>query len=70
MGTSFVQEIRHLVTSEDPNDVYLFVACLECLKPSLWAGTTAELPAVLEEWEVERVMMLLDSQDEGIRKKV
>lgn len=65
-----MQEIRHLLTAEDPNDLYLFVACLECLEPSLWAGTAVEIPAVLEEWEVERVMKLLDSPDKAIRKKV
>ncbi|KAH9952123.1 ARM repeat-containing protein [Amylocystis lapponica] len=68
-GTGFVQDIRRLLTTEDPNDIYLFVACLECLEPSLWAGTTTEIPAVLEGWEVERIMKLLDSPDAGIRKK-
>jgi AP-4 complex subunit epsilon-1 len=40
------------------------------LEPDLWAGTKPETPAVLEGWEVERVMQLLHSSDSLIRKKV
>ncbi|GBE82098.1 hypothetical protein SCP_0404770 [Sparassis crispa] len=68
-GTSFVQEIQHLLTSEDVNDVYLFVVCLSHIDPALWAGTSSDIPAVLEEWEVERVMRLLESADKCIRTK-
>lgn len=69
-GTNLVKSIRHLLTEEDPNDVYIFLSCLDHIDPKLWAGTTPEIPAVLEEWEVERVMKLLDSGDSSIRKKV
>jgi AP-4 complex subunit epsilon-1 len=65
-----VQNIRHLLTSSDPNEQYLFLSCLQCLEPDLWAGTLADRPAVLDGWEVERVMKLLDSPDDLIRQKV
>lgn len=68
--TSFSHEIRPLLVSEDMNEIYLFVTCLECLEPTLWAGTSSEIPAVLDEWEVERVMKLLHSSDQMIRMKV
>ncbi|KAI0819517.1 ARM repeat-containing protein [Trametes gibbosa] len=68
-GTSFVQEIRQLLTSHDPNGLYVFIHCLSCIDPKLWAGTSPDLPAVLEEWEVERVMKLLDSEDKLVRKQ-
>lgn len=69
-GTTFVEHVRSFLTASDPNHVYLFVSCLEALDPKLWAGTTPDLPAVLESWEVERVMQLLDSPDPSLRKKV
>lgn len=65
-----VHNIRQLLRSSDPQDHYVFVSCLQCLNPNLWAGTDPERPAVLEGWEVERVMTLLDSTDSLIRKRV
>ncbi|PCH37830.1 ARM repeat-containing protein [Wolfiporia cocos MD-104 SS10] len=65
-----VQEIRHLLTSADPNENYIFFACLDCVHTILWAGTDPRAPAALEEWEVERVMQQLDSSDKFIRQKV
>jgi AP-4 complex subunit epsilon-1 len=65
-----VRIIRNLLTSRDPNEQYLFLLCLDCLDPKLWAGTTPEIPAILEGWEVERIMQSLDSPDKLIRKKV
>lgn len=62
--------IRHLLTSEDPNEQYLFLCVLESLDPRLWAGTVPEHPAVLDGWEVERIMQSLDSLDGLIRSKV
>lgn len=62
--------IRHLLTSRSVNDQYIFLSCLSCLDPESWAGTNPEIPAVLEEWEVGRVMELLDSSDTVIRQKV
>ncbi|KAI0333484.1 ARM repeat-containing protein, partial [Cubamyces sp. BRFM 1775] len=67
--TSFVQEIRHLLTVQDPNGLYVFIHGLASVDPKLWAGTSQEVPAVLEGWEVERVMKLLDSEDKSIRKQ-
>lgn len=62
--------IRHLLTSKDANDQYLFVSCLDCLSPTLWAGTLPGTIAVLDEWEVQKVMKLLDSHDRLVRKIV
>lgn len=65
-----VTSIRHFLSSRDPNDLYLFVSCLSCLDPSIWAGTHPNTLAVLDEWEVQGVMKLLDSSDGLIRKTV
>lgn len=67
---SLIDTIRGYLTSGTPNEVYLFLSCLESVDPSLWAGTSDAIPAVLEAWEVERIMQLLDSDDGLIRKKV
>ncbi|KAJ7755738.1 armadillo-type protein [Mycena maculata] len=61
--------IRGLITSRSANDQYIFLSCLSCLNPEVWAGTNAEIPAVLDEWEVGRVMEFLDSSDTVIRRK-
>ncbi|KAG5731000.1 AP-4 complex subunit epsilon [Termitomyces sp. T112] len=63
-----VHHIRPLLTSRHPNDVYLFLSCLECIDPVLWAGTSNDIPAVLDGWEVERIMQLLDLSDTLVRK--
>ncbi|KAG2148535.1 armadillo-type protein [Suillus cothurnatus] len=60
--------IRHLLTSKDINDQYLFVSCLNCLSPTLWAGTLPGTIPILDEWEVQEVMKLLDSHDRLVRK--
>ncbi|KAK0212386.1 armadillo-type protein [Desarmillaria ectypa] len=64
-----VESIREILVSREPNEQYLFLSCLECVDPMWWAGITPECPAVLEEWEVERFMQLLDSADPLIRRK-
>ncbi|KAK0241249.1 armadillo-type protein [Armillaria nabsnona] len=64
-----VESIREILVSREPNEQYLFLSCLECVDPMWWAGITPECPAVLEEWEVERFMLLLDSADPLIRRK-
>ncbi|KAK0459159.1 armadillo-type protein [Desarmillaria tabescens] len=64
-----VESIREILVSREPNEQYLFLSCLECVHPMWWAGITPECPAVLEEWEVERFMQLLDSADPLIRRK-
>ncbi|KAF5385880.1 hypothetical protein D9615_002371 [Tricholomella constricta] len=63
-----VHNLRQFLTSRDPNDVYLFLSCLECIDPILWGGTSPDTPAVLDAWEVEQVMQLLDSSDALIRR--
>lgn len=69
-SVSFIKEIRHLLTVQDPNALYVFICCLSSVDPKLWAGTTPDMPSVLEEWEVERVMKTLDCEDRLIRKQV
>ncbi|KAI0647300.1 ARM repeat-containing protein [Trametes meyenii] len=69
VGTFFIQEIRGLLGTQDPNGLYLFIYALSSVDPKLWAGTSPDIPAVLEGWEVERVMTLLDSEDKLIRKQ-
>jgi len=64
-----VTHIRHLLSS-DASEQQLFLSCLACVPPAIWAGTTQEVPAVLEAWEVERVMQLLSAPDPAIRLKV
>ncbi|KAF7315262.1 Adaptin-N domain-containing protein [Mycena indigotica] len=65
---SVVSSLRPLINSQSPNDHYIFLSCLSCLDPRLWAGT-GEFPSALDEWEVGRVMKLLDSPDPAIRRK-
>lgn len=65
-----ISHVRFLLTSREPNQQYLFLTCLECLDPKSWAGTTPDVPAVLEQWEVEHIMGFLDSPDSILRKKV
>ena len=69
-SVSLIKEIRHLLTVKDPNALYVFICCLSSVDPKLWAGTTPDMPSVLEEWEVERVMKTLDCEDRLIRKQV
>lgn len=69
-GISAVRCIKGLLTSQNPNDQYLFLSCLECLDPMVWAGTTEEYPAILDASEVGRVMEFLDAPDHLMRKKV
>ncbi|ESK91045.1 ap-4 complex subunit epsilon-1 [Moniliophthora roreri MCA 2997] len=63
-----INYVRHLLTSRDPNDQFLFLSCLESVDPRFWAGTTPDIPSVLDQWEVEHVMRLLDSKDPLLRK--
>ncbi|KAJ3810385.1 armadillo-type protein [Lentinula aff. lateritia] len=64
-----VAYVRSMLTSRESNQQYLFLTCLECLDPQLWAGTTPEIPAVLEQREVEHIMKFLDHHDSVLRKK-
>lgn len=65
-----VEHLRPLLTLENPNDQYLFLACLECVEPAIWSGNSPGVPAVLEAWEVERVLHLLESTDPLIWRTV
>ena len=64
-----VTHIRHLLSS-NWDEQRLFLSCLACVPPAIWAGTTQDIPPVLEAWEVERVMQLLSSPDPTIRLTV
>ncbi|KAL0581811.1 hypothetical protein V5O48_000179 [Marasmius crinis-equi] len=63
-----INYVRELLTSRTINDQYLFLLCLESVDPKFWAGTTQDIPSVLDQWEVEHVMRLLDSRDPLVRK--
>lgn len=68
-ASALLQGIRHWLVSEDPNELYAFVSCLTCLEPALWAGQ-GDIPTILEAWEIERVINLLNSEDPLVRLKV
>lgn len=70
--TPLIDALRPLVASSAPapNDQYVFLSCLGALDPALWAGTRVDVPAVLEGWEVERIVALLESEDHTVRLKV
>lgn len=67
-NSSPIEDIRPLLVSSDPNDIYTFLSCLESLDPCIWAGTSTDIPLALEGWEVEHIMRLLESQDSLIRR--
>ena len=67
---SSVRCIREFLMSENPNDLHFFISCLECIDVTVWANTTSENPAVLEERHFGRIMQLLDSLDLTIFRKV
>ena len=69
-GIKLIETIRPLLVSNNTNDTYLFVSCLDNLDAKLWAGTTSEIRSGLDACEVERVMQLLDSPDPSLRKLV
>ncbi|KAG8214010.1 armadillo-type protein [Butyriboletus roseoflavus] len=68
LSSTAVTSIRHFLSSRDPNDLYLFLSCLSCVDPNTWAGTRPNTVAVLDEWEVQGIMRLLDSPDGLLRK--
>ena len=70
MEKSSVRCIREFLMSENPNDLYFFISCLECIDVTIWASTTSESPAILEEKHFGRIMQLLDSLDLTIFRKV
>ncbi|TFK25535.1 ARM repeat-containing protein [Coprinopsis marcescibilis] len=65
---SAVRCIQDYLTSHNLDDQYFYLACLLCLDPDIWAGTSQEHPIVLEAWEVEKILQFLDSPDTAIRK--
>lgn len=58
------------MTSYNLNHQYAYLACLLCLDPDVWAGTSPEYPIALEAWEVEKIMHYLDSPDTLLRRMV
>lgn len=67
---SSVRCIREFLISENPNDLYFFISCLECIDVAIWAGTSSDNPVVLEEKHFGRIMQLLDSLDLTLFRKV
>ncbi|KAI0003205.1 armadillo-type protein [Russula compacta] len=63
-----VTHIRQLLLN-DLSGQHLFLSCLACVPPAIWAGTAQDVPAVLEAWEVDRMMQLLSAPDPAIRLK-
>ena len=55
--------MQKFLTSYDLNYQYTYLACLLCLEPEIWAGTSSDHPIALEAWEVEKIMQYLDSPD-------
>ncbi|KAL5535126.1 hypothetical protein ACEPAF_3220 [Sanghuangporus sanghuang] len=49
-----VVRIRHFLSSRTLNDHYLFLSCLVCLDPSLWAGATPPAEKLLSTAEGEQ----------------
>ncbi|KAL5534648.1 hypothetical protein ACEPAG_1111 [Sanghuangporus baumii] len=49
-----IVRIRHFLSSRTLNDHYLFLSCLVCLDPSLWAGTTPPAEKLLSTAEGEQ----------------
>jgi AP-4 complex subunit epsilon-1 len=70
LGRQTVIYVREFLTSENPNDVWLFLESLQVVPSEYWSGSRPECPAVLEAWEVERVMQQLQSPDIQLREMV
>ncbi|KAH6914184.1 armadillo-type protein [Coprinopsis sp. MPI-PUGE-AT-0042] len=67
-GLCLVRCIQDYLTSYSLNYQYAYLACLLCLDPDVWAGTSTEHPIALEAWEVEKIMQYLDSPDNLLRR--
>jgi AP-4 complex subunit epsilon-1 len=65
-----VKKIRYLLLLQEPNSVYVFLACLLELDPILWAGTSQSIPPVLDELEVNSIMVFLNAEDSSHRTMV
>ncbi|KAF8904368.1 armadillo-type protein [Gymnopilus junonius] len=68
-AVSLVQSVRRYLVSHEVDDVYFFMSCLGSIDVALWAGTNPEYPAMLDGLEFERIMQLLSSADQDIRRK-
>jgi hypothetical protein len=65
-----IHAIRSLLHSGAPSDHYVFLKCLAYMPAHLWSGSDPDLPLVLEGHEVGRMMSLLESKDDLIRRIV
>jgi len=54
---SSVRCIREFLMSENPNDLYFFISCIECIDVTIWASATLESQAVLEEKHAGRTRL-------------
>jgi AP-4 complex subunit epsilon-1 len=70
LDISPVSYVRSLLASDDPNLHYLFLVCLDSLDAETWSGSTDIFPSVLDDWEMEKIMHMIDSPDVLIRTKV
>ncbi|KAG8879392.1 hypothetical protein FRB97_001663 [Tulasnella sp. 331] len=62
-----VSSIKLLLFANEPNKQYTALACLLALPVQIWVGTSATIPAQLEETDVHRIMSFLTSTDSTIR---
>ncbi|KAF8348155.1 armadillo-type protein [Amanita rubescens] len=69
LDISPVSYVRSLLASDDPNLHYLFLVCLDSLDAEAWSGSTDIFPSVLDDWEMEKIMHMIDSPDVLIRTK-
>ena len=79
-----VAQILHFLSSQQVNEHYLFLSCLCAIDSSIWSDFTLSpmdgppvpvnsepfTASVLDQWEVERIIGFLESEDEGIRTLV
>ena len=64
-----VRAVGHYLLSTSMNEIYLFLSCLECVDIVNWAGASPDRPPSLQEEAFERIMQMLNTSDETIRKK-
>lgn len=65
-----VVSIKPLLSSNIPNEQYVFLSALLALPVELWSGASEKILAQLSEAEVRRIMSFLASNDSTIRAMV
>jgi AP-4 complex subunit epsilon-1 len=65
-----IHALHSLIRADAFNAHWVVLECLRALDVRIWAGTDPRFPAALDQWEVGRIMGMLEGQDTGIRRKV